>query len=114
MEGLLTPKQKPQPISQIESHPGDKRVAQQDDQESSQDEEERPRRVEAATQSVTPSTWRKRAKWAKRLIQEAQECVKTPSSMFRQSKQPQRYTEYMALMTELLDTKPYCYEEATS
>lgn len=49
---------------QSEPQPGDKRVAQQD--------EERLGREQGATQPKTSNTGRKKAKWAKRLIQEAQ------------------------------------------
>lgn len=77
-------------------------------------DEDIPGQQQAPTQLETPSTGRKRAKWVDRLIQDAQDHVETPSTMFTQSKQPQRYTGYMALITELVYTEPSSWKEATS
>jgi hypothetical protein len=66
------------------------------------------------TQPVTPSSRRRCTKWVDQLIKEARERVEAPTSIFRKRKPPQRYIGCLALMTELIDSNPSSYKEASS
>ena len=54
---------------------------------------------------------RKRTMEADILVQDARENVGAPSNLCRQTRSPERYTGYMALMAELIETKPLYFDE---
>jgi hypothetical protein len=56
---------------------------------------------------------RKRLAWAHQTLQEA-EGHAAPHGTFRERKRPQRYSCYAAAMSHIIDSKPSCYEEASS
>ena len=45
------------------------------------------------------------------MIQEAEKFA-TPKGAFRESKQPHRFSSYVALMSEIIKSEPTCVEEA--
>ena len=55
---------------------------------------------------------KRRLAWLKETLQEAQK-HSAPSSTFRESRRPQRYSGYVAQMTHIIDADPSTYEEAT-
>ena len=69
-------------------------------------------RVETSTQLETSEEGRKRIREANRLVQDVRENVGTPSNFCRSRRSPNRYTGYMDLMTELVDTNPSSFNEA--
>jgi transposase InsO family protein len=80
-----------------------------DDQIADQDEEQ-----EAPPVQDTPSTTRRRkTRWEEQTLREAQEYVGAPRTSVRESRAPQRFSSYMALMSELLEAEPSSYEEAS-
>jgi len=68
--------------------------------------------VETSTQAESSRDGRKRTREADRLFGDARENVGTPSSQSRQRRSPERYTGYMSLAGECVETKPYSFEEA--
>jgi hypothetical protein len=56
---------------------------------------------------------KERTREADRLLQDARENVGAPTSQHRQRRSPDRYTGYMALMSELVETEPSSFEEAS-
>jgi hypothetical protein len=54
---------------------------------------------------------RKRPAWLRDTLQDAKRHA-TPSGTFRESKQSQRFSIYMALMSHIIDSEPSSYEEA--
>ena len=54
----------------------------------------------------------KRPRWAQQTLQDA-EGHKAPHGTFRESKRPQRFLRYVALMSHIIDTEPTMYEEAS-
>ena len=54
---------------------------------------------------------RKRPRWAQQTLQDA-EGHKAPHGIYRESKRPQRFSSYVALMSHIIDSKPNTYEEA--
>jgi hypothetical protein len=55
----------------------------------------------------------RKTEWAKQTLREAQEYVDAPRTSVRESRAPQRFSNYMALMRELLEAKPSNFEEAS-
>lgn len=55
---------------------------------------------------------RKRPLWARNTMQEAKQFA-TPRGTFRESKRPQRFSSYAALMCNLIETEPSSVEEAS-
>jgi hypothetical protein len=45
-------------------------------------------------------------------LRDAQEHVETPRSTFRESKPPKKFPDYMALMSNILDSEPSSFQEA--
>lgn len=54
---------------------------------------------------------RKRPTWLRDTLQDAEKNA-APSGTFRESKRPQRFSSYMALMSHIIDSEPSNYEEA--
>ena len=69
-------------------------------------------RVETSTQAESFKDGRKRSREADRLLEDVRENVGTPSSQRRQRRSPERYTGYMALAGECVETEPSSFEEA--
>ena len=63
--------------------------------------------------SATTILGRKRHAWARQTLQVAKVHA-TPCGSFRESKRPQRFSGYFALMSHILDSEPSSYEEAVS
>ena len=68
--------------------------------------------METSTHAETSRDGRKRSREADRLMLDAWENVGHPSSQCRQRRSPERYTGYMALVGECVDTEPSSFEEA--
>jgi hypothetical protein len=51
--------------------------------------------------------------WLKETMQEA-ERIATPKGTFRESKRPHRFGGYVALVSNISDSEPTLFEEATS
>jgi hypothetical protein len=80
-----------------------------DAQTSEQDEEQ-----EAPPVQDTPSSSRRRkTRWVEQTLREAQEYVGAPRTSVRESRAPQRFSSYMALMSELLEAEPSSFQEAS-
>jgi hypothetical protein len=60
---------------------------------------------------IVPKT-KKRSAWLEATLQEA-ERLKAPSGTFRKSKNPKRFSIYIAGMTKILDEEPTTFEEET-
>ena len=56
---------------------------------------------------------RKRYAWLRETLQD-EERVGAPKSSFRESKRLQRFSNYMALISNIIDAEPVSFEEATS
>ena len=54
---------------------------------------------------------KKRPLWARNIMQEAEK-FSAPKGTFRESKRPQTFDNYYALMCKLIDFKPSCFESA--
>lgn len=54
---------------------------------------------------------KKRPTWFRSTIQDAEK-YGAPIGSFRESKRPRRYSNYMALMSDIIDIKPSSSEEA--
>jgi hypothetical protein len=84
--------------------------------EEPQDDVEQPhaeeQRVEAPTHAETSRDGRKHTREADRLMHDARENVGAPTSQRRQRRSPDRYTGYMALMSESVEIEPSSFEEA--
>ena len=61
-------------------------------------------RKDASSKKRNPS-------WLKELMKEAKESVGPPRREVRESKEPERFSSYMAQVTSLLDTIPTTYED---
>jgi hypothetical protein len=59
------------------------------------------------------SSSRRRPKWVERTLREAQEQVDAPRTSVRESRAPQRFSSYMALMSELIEAEPSSFQEAS-
>ena len=68
--------------------------------------------VETSTQAKSSRDGWKRTREADRLLSDARENVGEPSSQHRQRRSPDRYTGYMALVGECVETEPSSFEEA--
>ena len=68
-------------------------------------------RVETATQEEPSREGGKRTTKAERLVQDARENLGAPSNQYRKGRSPDRYTDYMDLVTELVDTKSSNFKE---
>ena len=66
--------------------------------------------VETSTQAESSRDGRKRTREADRLLEDARENVGAPSSQHRQRRSPNRYTGYMALAGECVETEPSSFE----
>jgi hypothetical protein len=60
---------------------------------------------------IVPKT-RKRLAWLEATLQEA-ERLKAPSGTFKESKNPKRFSNYVACMTKIINEEPATFEEAT-
>ena len=67
--------------------------------------------METSTQVEPSKGGRKRTKEAKILVQDVRENVGAPSNLHKQSRSSERYIGYMALMTDLIETKPSYLED---
>ena len=76
-----------------------------------QPHEEVPR-VETSTQAESSRDGRKRTREVDKLLEDVRENVGAPSSQCRQRRSPERYTGYMALAGECVETEPSSFEEA--
>ena len=56
---------------------------------------------------------RKRPRWMQHTLHDA-EGHEAPHGSLRESKRPQRFSSYVALMSHIIDSKPTTYEEAYS
>jgi hypothetical protein len=56
-------------------------------------------------------TNKRRPSWAWEIIQDAEK-YGAPDGTFRESKKQQSYSSYMALLSDIIDAEPTCYEEA--
>jgi len=68
--------------------------------------------VETSTQAESSREGRKRTREADRLLSDARENVGETSSQCRKRRSPDRYTGYMALVGECVETEPSSFEEA--
>jgi hypothetical protein len=76
-------------------------------QTTEQDEEQ-----EAPPVQDTPSSSRRRkTRWVEQTLREAREYVGAPRTYVRESRAPQRFSNYMALMSKLLEVEPSIFEE---
>jgi hypothetical protein len=69
--------------------------------------------VEVEEQS-TPSTSVRRPRWFEQTLRDAREHVEPPRSTFRESRPPRKFPQYMALMTNIIDSEPSNFEEAAN
>ena len=69
-------------------------------------------RVETSTQAESSGDEQKHTREADRLLEDARENVGAPSSQHKQRMSPERYTGYMALAGECVETEPSSFEEA--
>jgi hypothetical protein len=65
------------------------------------------------TEIVPPTAGRKRNREVSQTLRDAQEFVGAPRTSVRQSRPPQRYSGYMALMSDLIDREPSSFQEAS-
>ena len=68
-------------------------------------------RVETFTQEKPSKEGRKRTREPDILVQDARENVGAPSNLRKQTRSLERHTGYMALMAELIETKPSYFDE---
>jgi len=68
--------------------------------------------VETSTQIDSSKEGRKCTREADRLLDDARENVRAPTSQRSYRRSPNRYTGYMALMGECVVTKPSSFKEA--
>ena len=68
--------------------------------------------VEISTQAESSRDGQKHTREAGRLLEDARENVVAPSSQRRQRRSPERYTGYMALAGECVETEPSSFKEA--
>eukprot|EP00253_Pinus_taeda_P009972 PITA_09972 len=67
--------------------------------------------VETSTHAESSREGQKRTREADRLLSDARENVGEPSSQRKQRRSPDRYTGYMALVGECVETEPSSFEE---
>ena len=68
--------------------------------------------MEAPTHVEASSDGRKCTREAARLMNDVRDNFGAPTSQRRQRRSPDRYTGYMALMSESVETEPSSFEEA--
>jgi hypothetical protein len=61
--------------------------------------------------SIEMNTKKRRPAWAREIIQDAEK-YGAPDGSFRESKRPRPYSSYVALLSDIIDAEPTCYEEA--
>jgi hypothetical protein len=54
----------------------------------------------------------RRPSWFEKTLRDAREHVEPPRSTFRESRPPRKFPQYMALMTNIIDSEPSNFEEA--
>ena len=57
------------------------------------------------------SSKKRKPSWLRELVKEAEESVRPPRREVRESKEPERFSSYMAQVTSLRDTIPTTYED---
>lgn len=67
--------------------------------------------MDFADEPIDPTVNRKRPLLARKMIQEAENYA-APKGTFRERKRPNRYSSYVALMSEIIESKPSSVEEA--
>eukprot|EP00253_Pinus_taeda_P015415 PITA_15415 len=67
--------------------------------------------VDTSTQSESSRDGQKGTREANKLLEDARDNVGAPFSQRRQRRSPERYTGYMALAGECVETEPYSFEE---
>jgi len=67
--------------------------------------------VETSTQAESSKDGWKHTREANKLLEDMREIVGAPSSQCRKRRPPERYTGYMALAKECVETEPYSFEE---
>jgi hypothetical protein len=65
-----------------------------------------------STQVVTATSRKKKPRWLQQTLKDAQEHVEAPRKTFRQRRPPQKYSNYMAFMCDIIDSGPSIFEEA--
>ena len=68
--------------------------------------------METSTQAKSSREGWKCSREADRLLMDVRENVGEPSSQHIRRRSPERYTGYMALVGEFVETEPYSFEEA--
>lgn len=68
--------------------------------------------METSTQVEPSKEGRKITREDERILQDARENVGAPSNLCRKRRSPERYTRYMALMIDLIETESSSLEEA--
>jgi hypothetical protein len=86
-------------------------VEQQQHQIVQQQHEQHEEQDAPFTQAESSS--RRMPKWVECTLREAQEQVDAPKTSVRMSKAPQRFSSYMALMSELIEAEPSSFQEAS-
>jgi hypothetical protein len=61
---------------------------------------------------LTPSSSVRRPQWFTHTLRVAHEYVETPRSTFKERIHPKKFLNYMALMSNIIDSKPSSYQEA--
>jgi hypothetical protein len=64
----------------------------------------------SADSSREMTTNKRRPDWAREIIQDAEK-YGAPYGYFIERKKPQPYSSYMALLSDIIDVEPTCYEE---
>ena len=54
---------------------------------------------------------KRRPAWARELMQEVEK-YGAPDGTFRESRRPKSFSSYVALLLDIIDAEPTCYEEA--
>jgi hypothetical protein len=66
--------------------------------------------VDHVERSLEAPPTKRRLAWCREILQEAGKYT-TPSGTFKESKRPQRYSGYVAQMTQISDAEPTIYED---
>ena len=69
--------------------------------------------VEVLERSLEDSPIKRRPTWFKQTLQDAKRLV-APSGTFRESKRPQIFAGYVALVSNINDVEPSLFDEVTS
>ena len=67
--------------------------------------------METSTHAKSSRDGQKHTREVDRLLEDARENVGAPSSQRRQRRSPERYTRYMALVGECVETEPSSFGE---